>query len=93
MAAFKLTLTKTDTGDVLVDEEIDCLIGAAAIGVDETCKLLFSSCGAIPLAAANAAARSVIKMLETENPLVAALTEVALKADHEKDELQKGNEK
>ena len=85
MAAFKLTLTKTDTGDVLVDEEIYCLIGAIGFDDDTTGQMLFSSCSSLTLAATDATAREVIKKLETEEPIVAALTEAALKGVHEKE--------
>lgn len=86
MAAFKLTLTKIDTGDVLVDEEIDCLIGAAAIGDDQTCKLLFSECSTFALAAANVAVHKVINMLESKTPIVKHLTGFAIAVEDEKKE-------
>lgn len=86
MAAFKLTLVKTDTGDVLVDEEIDSLIGAAAIGDDQTRKLLFSDCSTFALAAANVAVHQVINMLESKTPIVKHLTDIAIAVEDEKKE-------
>lgn len=78
MAAYKLTLTKTETGDVLVDKEIDCLIGAACAKDGNLSSLLFSDCSVVYLAAANAGARDTIKRLEAKNPIVAPLTEIVL---------------
>ena len=78
MAAFRLTLTKTDTGDVLFDEEIDCLIGAACAAGGNTSQMLYSDCSAVHLAAANVALRKVVKKLETDVPIVAPLTEIVL---------------
>ena len=86
MAAFKLTLTKIDTGDVLVDEEIDCLIGGAAVGDDTTCKLLFAECSPLVTAAANVAAHQTIEKLETESPVVKHLTALVLETDAAKKE-------
>ena len=76
MAAYKLTLTKTDTGDVLVDEEIDCLIGATCDNDGKMGKLLYSSSSLLPLASANAGVLDLVKRLETEHPEIKGATEM-----------------
>ena len=78
MAAFKLTLTKTDTGDVLVDEEIDCLIGGACAKDENTSQMAYSDCDPLHLAAANAALHRVVKKLEIDVPILAPLTEAMI---------------
>lgn len=85
MAAYKLTLTENDTGDVIVDEEIDCLIGAACNKDGTLSRLLFSACGPVHLAAANAGVQQIVKTLEMEVPVVVPLTKIVLTEAFEKD--------
>lgn len=80
MAHYKLTLTKIDTGEVLVDEEIDCLVGGAASHEkDNSIQMLYSECNSITLSSANVAAQKVIQRLESGNPIVKCFTEMVMK--------------
>ena len=86
MAAYKLTLVKLDTGDVLVDEEIDCLVGgASSTSKDNSIQMLYSECNAITLSAANVAAQKVIRRLESGNPIVKVFTEEVMTKEKEED--------
>ena len=66
------------SGDVLVDEGIDCLIGAACNKDGTLSRLLFSACGPVHLAAANAGVQQIVKTLEINVPVVVPLTEIVL---------------
>lgn len=74
MAKYKLTLTDNDTGDVLVDEQIDCLIGGTCDKYGKMTRMLYSACGAPQIACASVGAQDVIKKLETEHPEIKKIT-------------------
>lgn len=68
MAAFKLTLVENDTGEVLVNEHIDCLIGAACTEGGNRTKMLYAQCNGAALDTAKAGVLEIVERLETNKP-------------------------
>ena len=77
MDKFKITITNLETGNVEVDEETNCIIGAVITdGGKEARRIGMMKCNASRLACAIAGARKIIAELFAEYPLLEQLVTI-----------------
>lgn len=60
---FHLTIKNNETGEILRDVDVNCLIGGVAIGDDST-GIIVASCGELELAEGIVAAENAIKAIK-----------------------------
>lgn len=71
MDKFKITITNLETGNVEVDEETNCIIGAViANDGKETRRIGMVNCNAFDMTCAIAGARKIIDELFAEHPKI-----------------------
>ncbi len=69
MDKFKITITNLETGNVEVDEETNCIIGAVITdGGKGTRRIRMTECGAFSLTCVIAGARKIIAELFAKHP-------------------------
>ena len=92
MDKFKITITNLETGNVEVDEETNCIIGAVITdGGEGTRRIRMTECGAFSLTCAIAGARMIIDESFAEYPLLEQLvTTYEQYGSHECNERRKG---
>ena len=95
MDKFKITITDLETGNVEVDEETNCIIGAViADGGEGTMRISMMACDAFSLTCAIVGARKIIDESFAEYPLLEQLVTIhelgetmdAMKGDKEQNE-------